>query len=489
MDTYPGKKEIDPLTAERTRSKIVCTIGPASRSEEVLTGMIEAGMDVARINFSHTTHEIATQTFEMIRGLDDTVAILFDLQGPKIRIGEMKQPIELETGASFILSIEDFIGDETRASISHKELPHDVRKGDTIAINDGIVRLRIEEVGGSDIQTKVIHGGPISSRKGVNIPGIRLSCHLPTEKDLKDLELAAELEPDFIALSFVLDANDVERVNQIIQENGPKNADVISKIEHMLAVRNYDEILKESHGVMIARGDLGIEVPMEDVPVLQRELVRKANVWARPAIVATHMLESMTHERIPTRAEVSDVAHAVFDRADAVMLSGETAMGHNPVDAVAMMERIVKRAEKRITPVNPLDITSEKKMIVEVLGNLVYSAVSLLPEKICGIITATRSGFTARWLSKFRPPSDIYAVASEPAVMRRLRLLWGVHPVRYEHEIENVDDLVRESVRAVYKMGYLDKDKDIIFTSGIRHIPGRTNIMGVFHIEDLLLNV
>lgn len=248
-------------------------------------------------------------------------------------------------------------------------------------------------------------------------------------------------------------------------------------------------ILRESHGVMIARGDLGIEVPMEDVPVLQRDLVRKANVWARPAIVATHMLESMTHERVPTRAEVSDMAHAVFDRADAVMLSGETAMGHDPVGAVAMMERIVKRAGKKITPVNPLDITSEARLIVEVVGNLVYSAVALLPDKIDGIITATRSGFTARWLSKFRPPADIYAVASDAAVMRRLRILWGVQPVRYAHDIDNVDDLVRESVRAVHKLGYIEANKDVVFTSGIRHIPGRTNIMGIFHVNDLLLNV
>jgi pyruvate kinase len=451
--------------------------------------MIEAGMDVARINLSHEVHSSAKKTFETIRAVDDTVAILFDLQGPKIRIGEMSERVVLKMGDEFILSTEDFIGDSTRASISHKELPQDVKAGDALAINDGIVRLRVEKIENNEINTTVISGGEISSRKGVNVPGIRLSCHLPTEKDLKDLELAADLEPDFIALSFVLDANDVRRVNEITEANGPKKVDLVSKIEHTLAVQNYDEILRESHGVMIARGDLGIEVPIEDVPVLQRELIRKANVWARPAIVATHMLESMTHESLPTRAEVSDVAHAVFDRADAVMLSGETAMGHNPVAAVKMMSRIARRAENKITPLDPLDITSEKRLIVEIVGNLVYNAVLLIPEKIGGIITATRSGFTARWLSKFRPPADIYAVASNPAVMRRLRLLWGVHPVRYEHDISNVDDLVRESVRAVHNAGYIDAEKDVVFTSGIRHIPGRTNIMGVFHVEDLLLNV
>jgi pyruvate kinase len=451
--------------------------------------MVNAGMDVARINLSHESHPSAKKTFDMIRKVDDTVAILFDLQGPKIRIGEMKEPVMLVAGEEFVLSIDDFIGDITRASISHKELPKDVKPGNILAINDGIVRLRIDNVEDSEIKTTVVSGGEISSRKGVNVPGIRLSCHLPTEKDLKDLDLAAELEPDFIALSFVLDADDIRRVNEITEANGPKKVDLVSKIEHTLAVENYDEILRESHGVMIARGDLGIEVPIEDVPVLQRELIRKANVWARPAIVATHMLESMTHDSVPTRAEVSDVAHAVFDRADAVMLSGETAMGHDPIGAVSMMSKIARRAEKKITPVNPLDITSPKRLIVEVVGNLVYNAVALLPEIIDGIITATRSGFTARWLSKFRPPTDIYAVANEPAVMRRLRLLWGVHPVRYEHDINNVDDLVRESVRAVHSQGYIASDKDVVFTSGIRHIPRRTNIMGIFHVNDLLLNV
>ncbi|MHA1909262.1 MAG: pyruvate kinase [Candidatus Thorarchaeota archaeon] len=477
------------MTHEKSRSKIVCTIGPASKSEDVLRGMVNAGMDVARINLSHESHPSAKKTFDMIRKVDDTVAILFDLQGPKIRIGEMKEPVMLVAGEEFVLSIDDFIGDITRASISHKELPKDVKPGNILAINDGIVRLRIDNVEDSEIKTTVVSGGEISSRKGVNVPGIRLSCHLPTEKDLKDLDLAAELEPDFIALSFVLDADDIRRVNEITEANGPKKVDLVSKIEHTLAVENYDEILRESHGVMIARGDLGIEVPIEDVPVLQRELIRKANVWARPAIVATHMLESMTHDSVPTRAEVSDVAHAVFDRADAVMLSGETAMGHDPIGAVSMMSKIARRAEKKITPVNPLDITSPKRLIVEVVGNLVYNAVALLPEIIDGIITATRSGFTARWLSKFRPPTDIYAVANEPAVMRRLRLLWGVHPVRYEHDINNVDDLVRESVRAVHSQGYIASDKDVVFTSGIRHIPRRTNIMGIFHVNDLLLNV
>jgi pyruvate kinase len=451
--------------------------------------MIDAGMDVARINLSHESHSSAKKTFDTIRKVDETVAILFDLQGPKIRIGEMKEPVILKPGDRFTISTDDFVGDSSRVSISHKELANDVKPGDILAINDGIVRLRIESVNDSEIEATVINGGTISSRKGVNIPGIRLSCHLPTEKDLKDLDLAAELGPDFIALSFVLDAKDVQRVNEITASNGPKNVDIISKIEHTLAVQNYDEILRESHGVMIARGDLGIEVPIEDVPVLQRDLVRKANIWARPAIVATHMLESMTEESVPTRAEVSDVAHAIFDRADAVMLSGETAMGKNPIAAVQMMSRIIKRAEKRITPVNPLDLTSEKKMIVEIVGNLVYNAVSLLQENVDGIITATRSGFTARWLSKFRPPTNIFAVTSNPTSMRRLRLLWGVHPVKYEQEMDNVDDLIRDAVRAVHAEGLIDKNKDIIFTSGMRYIPGRTNIVGIFHVEDLLLNV
>jgi pyruvate kinase len=244
---------------------------------------------------------------------------------------------------------------------------------------------------------------------------------MPTEKDLKDLELAAELEPEFVALSFVVDEHDVIRVKDIMKSNGPQNAKVISKIEHMLAVKNYDAILKESHGVMIARGDLGIEVPIEEVPILQQDLIKQANMWARPAIVATHMLESMTQEQVPTRAEVSDVAHAVFDRADAVMLSGETAMGHDPVKVVEMMNRIVKRAEERLPHMEALEITSPRKMIVEIVGTLVYNAVCLIPDKVAGIITATRSGFTPQWLSKFRPPTHIFAVTKDRRVMKQLR--------------------------------------------------------------------
>ncbi len=474
------------MQPDKTRSKIVCTIGPASRSKEVLTGMIEAGMDVARLNLSHDDHSSAKEAFETIRSIDDTLAIMFDLQGPKIRIGDMKAPAELQAGQKFIISTEDFVGDQTRVSISHKELPQDVKPGDTIAINDGIIRLVVKKVRAPEVTTEVVHGGTISSKKGVNIPGIKLSCSIPTEKDLEDLDLAAELEPDFIALSFVTDSGEVKHVKEIIISNGPSSAWVISKIEHRLAIEKYEEILNESDGVMVARGDLGIEVPMEDVPVLQRDLIRKANMWAKPVIVATHMLESMTHETLPTRAEVSDVAHAIFDRADAVMTSGETAMGVDPVGVVDMMNRIVTKAEKRITQVNPADMTSPRKAIVEIIGNLVYNAVTLIPQNIDGIITATRTGFTARWISKFRPPADIFAVTYDPAVVRKLRLLWGVHPVQYYQDIDNVDDIIREAVRTVHGMGLIGSDKDVVFTSGIRHIPGRTNLVGVFHVRDLI---
>ncbi len=471
---------------DRTRSKIVCTIGPASRSREVLEGMIEAGMDVARLNMSHADHPTAKETFNRIRSIDDTIPILMDLQGPKIRIGELKEPVVLKRGDELVLSTEEFVGDGHRVSVSHKELPQDIKVGDVIAVNDGIVRLTVKEVRENEVVTEVTHGGPISSRKGVNVPGIKLSCGIPTEQDLRDLDLAAELEPDLIALSFVTTPEEIQQIRTILDANGPSDASIISKIEHILAVKNFDAIVKESQGIMIARGDLGIEVPIEDVPVLQRELIKKANMWARPVIVATHMLESMTHEQMPTRAEVSDVAHAILDRADAVMLSGETAMGEDPVGVVTMMNKIVKRVEETLPPIDPLTITSPKKMIVEIIGNLVYNTVCLIPEKIGGIITATRSGFTARWISKYRPPVHIFAVTANVRVMRRSRLLWGVHPVHYEQDIDNVDDLVKETVRVVHDRGLIDREKDVVFTSGTRHIPGRTNIMALFHVRDLV---
>jgi pyruvate kinase len=469
-----------------TKSKIVCTIGPASKSKAVLEKMVAAGMDVARLNMSHEDRKTAKKTFETIRSVDDTLPILFDLQGPKIRIGEIDGRVDLVTGSEFTLSTEDFVGDVSRASVSYEELPQDVKVGDIIALNDGIVRLKVKSTKRPDVVTEVVHGGPISSRKGVNIPGIKLSCDVPTEEDLRDLEVAAELEPDMIALSFVTSCDDVRKLREVITSNGPADAWIISKIEHTLAIKNFDEILVESDGVMIARGDLGIEVPIEEVPILQKNLIRRANIWAKPAIVATHMLESMTEEMMPTRAEVSDVAHAIMERTDAVMLSGETAVGYDPVGAVQMMERIVRRTEQTLERVDPLEITSPKKMIVEIIGNMTYNAVSLIPEKIGGIITATRTGYTARWISKFRPPCHIFAVTPDERVSRRLRLLWGVCPIMHEQHLDSVDDIAKESTQVVYDKGLLSKDEDIVFTSGVKMIPGRTNVVGVFHVKDLV---
>ena len=469
-----------------TKSKIVCTIGPASEPIEILERMVDAGMDVARLNLSHEDHKRARKTFEVLRSVDDTLPIMFDLQGPKIRIGELEKEVNLVTGNEFVLSTEEFVGNANRVSVSYEELPRDVKEGDIIALNDGIVRLRVKAKEKTEIVTEVVHGGPISSRKGVNIPGIKLSCVVPTEEDLRDLDLAAELEPDLIALSFVTESDDVRKLRDVITSNGPADAWIISKIEHTLAIQNFDEILKESDGVMIARGDLGIEVPIEDVPILQRDLIRRANIWAKPAIVATHMLESMTKEMIPTRAEVSDVAHAIMEKADAVMLSGETAVGQNPVSAVEMMERIVRRTEQTIPREDPLEITSPRRMIVEIIGNMVYNAVTLIPDKIGGIITATRSGYTARWISKFRPPTNIFGVTPDERVFRRLRLLWGVFPIMYKQELDSVDDIVKESTQIVFDMGLVGKDKDIVFTSGVKMIPGRTNVAGVFHVNDLI---
>ncbi len=474
------------MVYHETKSKIVCTIGPASKSKDVLEKMVEAGMDVARLNLSHEDHKSARKTFDTLRSVDDTLPILFDLQGPKIRIGEIDGRVDLVTGSEFTLSIEDFVGDSERASVSYKELPQDVRKGNIIALNDGLVRLKVKKKGKTEVLTEVVHGGPISSRKGVNIPGIKLSCDVPTEEDLRNLDLAVELEPDMIALSFVTESDDVRKLREVITANGPEDAWIISKIEHTLAIKNFLEILKESDGVMIARGDLGIEVPIEEVPILQRDLIRQANIWGKPAIVATHMLESMTEESMPTRAEVSDVAHAIMERADAVMLSGETAMGHDPVGAVKMMERIVKRTEQTIRREDPLDITSPRRMIVEIVGNMVYNAVTLIPDKIGGVITATRTGYTARWISKFRPPCHIFAVTADQRVSRRLRLLWGVCPIKHEQHLDSVDEIVKESTQVVFEMGLIEKEKDIVFTSGVKMIPGRTNVVGVFHVRDLI---
>jgi pyruvate kinase len=484
--TLTGQQVERIMVLDTVNSKIVCTIGPASSSKEILEEMIDAGMDVARLNLSHGDHATVRTVFNTIRSIDENVAILFDLQGPKIRIGEMKEPTVLVSGEEFVLSTDDFIGDKTRVSISYKELPKDVKKGDIIALNDGIIRLKVKAVRGGEVTTEVMHGGPISSRKGANIPGIKLSCIVPTQEDLRDLDLAAELKPDYVALSFVTEADDIKRLRQSMDERGLQETEIISKIEHTLAIKHFDDILKESDGIMVARGDLGIEVPIEEVPILQRDLIHKTNIWGKPVIVATQMLESMTKEIIPTRAEVSDVAHAILERADAVMLSGETAVGVDPVGTVAMMNRIIKRAEKVLPAQEPTSITSPRKMIVEIIGNLAYSAVSLIPEKVEAIICSTRSGYTARWVSKFRPPVPIFAVTGDIKVTRKARLLWGVHPITREQIIESMDDIIQTSTQLVYDLGYISKDRDIVFTSGVRMIPGRTNVVGVFHVRDLV---
>ena len=474
------------MVFDAANTKIVCTIGPASRSKEVLTKMIEAGMDVARLNLSHEDHKTARENFETIRSIDDSIPIMFDLQGPKIRIGEMKEPAVLETGSKFVLSTEEFVGDGTRVSISYEELPQDVKKGNIIALNDGIVRLRVKSIKGTEVTTEVAHGGPISSRKGANIPGIKLSCRVPTDEDLGNLDLAAELETDLVALSFVTEADDVKRLREAMESRGMEGTGIISKIEHKLGIMNFDAILEASDGVMVARGDLGIEVPIEEVPILQRTLINKANIWAKPVIVATQMLESMTTEVMPTRAEVSDVAHAVLDRTDAVMLSAETAVGVDPPGVVAMMDKIIRRAERALPDIDPLSVTSPRRMIVEVIGNLTYNAVNLIPKNVEAIITATRSGYTARWISKYRPPVPVFAVTSSTKIARSLKLLWGVHPITHDQQLGNVDELVQASAQIVYDRGYIKKEKDIVFTSGVQMIPGRTNVVGVFHVKDLV---
>jgi pyruvate kinase len=323
-----------------SRTKIVCTLGPKTEKKETLLQMIDAGMDVARLNFSHNSHEWHKMMFERVRALDPEMTIFFDLQGPKIRLGELSsEPIYLERGEQIILTADDIIGNKERVSVSLESLPQSVKKSNLIYINDGLVGLKVVKIAGNDVYCKIMSSGEIRSRKGVNIPNVELDIPILTEKDYEDLAFALDLEPDYIALSFVRKAEDILNLRSRIEE-ADKTIPIISKIEHAFAVKNFDKILAASDAIMVARGDLGIETSVEKLPILQKNIIQKCNLVGKPVVTATQMLESMVTNPRPSRAEASDVANAIYDGTDAVMLSAETAIGHYPVESIKMMNKI-----------------------------------------------------------------------------------------------------------------------------------------------------
>ncbi|GIM47112.1 pyruvate kinase [Collibacillus ludicampi] len=473
------------------KTKIVCTIGPASESLEVLKELIRAGMDVARLNFSHGTYEEHKARIDNIREaareVGKTVAILLDIKGPKIRTGLIENgEAELKEGDKITLTTEEILGTSEKVSISYKGLPEDVRPGSRLLIDDGLIGLTVESVEGNEIHCRVINGGMLKNRKGINAPGVRLRIESVTEKDIADIRFGIEQGVDIIAASFVRSAEDVLTVRRILEESGAE-MDIIAKIEAEEALEKLDEIIQVADGLMVARGDLGVEIPTEEVPLWQKIMIEKCNKAGKPVITATQMLDSMQRNPRPTRAEASDVANAIFDGTDAIMLSGETAAGKYPVEAVKTMARIAERTEEAIRDNligSRATRMTDRHTVTDALSHAVATIAHELEAK--AIITSTTSGYTARMVSKQRADSPIIAVTPREDVARRLCLLYGVYPV-VTKETSSTDEMLEVAVEGALTTDLVRMGDLVVITAGVPvGQPGTTNLLKVHTIGKIV---
>lgn len=461
------------------KTKIVCTIGPSSSSREVLETLITTGLDVARLNFSHGTHEEHGQVIAAIRELSQKlgrhVAILQDLCGPKIRLGTIENaPVNLEKGALFTFVDEEIAGNSVRASISYKDLSREARVGDRILIDDGLIELKVKEITDKEMQCEVITGGPISSHKGVNLPGVRLSIAALTEKDIDDLRFGLRSGVDMVALSFVRYDTDIMKAREIMKEEG-RFVPIIAKIEKQEAVDNFESILHTADGIMVARGDLGVELPYEEVPLIQKKLIRMCQESTKPVITATQMLDSMIHNPRPTRAEATDVANAIMDGTDAIMLSGETASGKYPVAAVETMVKIAEYTEKFLPYEEVHGRRCDKKNAVEAISLATCEMAENLQAK--AIIVSTNSGRTARAVSKYKPRHPIIAITSSLEACRKLMVSWGVFPAMMESS-KNTDTFIEDLCNASIGTGIVSEGDMAVITAGIPEgMKGSTNMI------------
>jgi pyruvate kinase len=467
----------------QTKTKIVCTLGPSSNTGSKLKNMIKTGMDVVRINFSHGTHEEHSKIIKLVRKTSNDIAILIDLSGPKFRIGEIKKPFEIKPGDKLVLTSEEIVGDRNRVSVNHKLLPQEVSPKNELWINDGLVMLQVDRIEEDvDIHTTCIVGGSLSSRKGINAPQVPISLYFPTKKDTDDAKFALDYEPDYFAASFVRREKDLKPLRELI-EKAYKNTHLISKIEHRDALKNIDSIIKASDGIMVARGDLGLEIPTEDVPLVQKDLIKKCNIIGKPVITATQMLESMTSNPRPTRAEASDVSNAVIDGTDAVMLSGETSVGKFPIETIDYMNRIAHRAEE-IFKSKPLEIKYSEETLSEVLGHAAQYTASGLD--LAGIIAITRTGSTARLVAKYRPKIPIIGATSFPTTYRQLNLVWGVNPLLIDIKT-TTDQIILESVEKSLDRKFInEEDKVLVIAGTLLGIPAKTNLIQVVEVSEIL---
>jgi pyruvate kinase len=467
------------------RTKIVCTIGPASDSEAMIAKLIAAGMNVARLNFSHGTPDYQRDLIRKIKrvraALNQPVAILQDLQGPKIRIGIIANgSVQLQPGSEFVLTADDAVyGDAQRAPVSLKSLPHEVKQGHPILLSDGKIELRVERVVPPDIFCRVIVGGQLSSHKGINLPASEVHVDSLTKKDRRDIVIGLEEGVDAVALSFVCRASDVLACRKVIEDHGG-NIPIVAKIEKHEAVGNIDSIVAVSQAIMVARGDLGVEIDLERVPLVQKAIIRKCNVAGKPVITATQMLQRMVDNPRPTRAEATDVANAILDGTDAVMLSEETAVGKYPAESILMMDRIARTAE------TSLDDLRFENIPIEGGAHDAISRSSYFIAKQTGaaaIITPTWSGSTACLVSRFRPKQPILATTPNEAALDFLSLCWGVIPIAIPPS-ETIDDVIRCSIDAARRAGYIESGQHVIITGGAPlHVAGTTNFIKVDRVD------
>ena len=474
------------------RTKIVCTVGPSTDKPGTLEAMIRAGMNVARFNFSHGNHEGHAARIKQVReaaaAVQAPIAIMLDTKGPEIRMGKfVNKSVTLQEGASFTLTARDIPGTVEIVSVNYKGLPDEVTAGQTILLADGLVSLRIVEVNGPDIVTVVENTGEISDFKRVAVPDVQLGLPFLSEQDVQDILFGVEQGVDFIAASFVQKAADVLAIRRVLESRGA-DGHIIAKIENAAGVKNIDEILKVADGVMVARGDLGVEIPTEDVPIIQKMLIRRCNQVGKPVITATQMLESMMVNPRPTRAEATDVANAIMDGTDAIMLSGETASGKYPLEAVTVMATLARRTEAALNYASVLATHNEACDHITTTDAISHATVQVAYElNAAAIITSTESGYTARMVSKYRPQAVIVAVTPKEKMLRRMLLLWGVQPV-FVPQSSNTDEMMSNAITGAMASGWIKSGDLVVITAGIPvGITGTTNMIKVHTVGQILL--
>lgn len=474
------------------KTKIICTLGPATDDDNVLRELILNGMNVARVNMSHGTHaeqKVRIDSVKKIREeLDLPIAILLDTKGPEIRTGNFSGgPVTLEAGQEFTLTADDIDGDNTRCSVTYKTLPKELEEGNKILIDDGLIELRVTSLTEKDVVCKVINGGTVSSHKGINIPNVKLSLPFISEQDKKDIAFGVEQDVDFIAASFTRTADDIMLLRKELKKNNCDNIRICAKIENHEGIDNIDDIIKVSDSIMVARGDLGVEIPLEEIPILQKKIIQKVYEAGKQAITATQMLDSMIKNPRPTRAETTDVANAIYDGTSAIMLSGETAAGKYPIKAVKTMAKIALATERDINYIEQFrkrDI-AERPDVTSAISHATCTTAHDLGAK--AILTVSKTGQTARMISKYRPECPIICGTTEPKVRRQMNMSWGVTPIVVE-EKDNTDELFEHVVQVAEEMGLVSSGDLTVITTGVPlGVSGTTNLLKVHLVGNVLV--